>query len=564
MPISIPIYERKENIVPGASNVLMPTETPADIRATQNLAATGMNVGNQITQAAQNMQERKNSDALIRLKLQHLSQIRDMNIKFTDTLSKGGDPYGADQEWDFAVGKLTEETMKNVDPAISAKADLEIAEINSQYKNHAALVQSEAQQKYDQQSKEQVVMEYGKEAAVYVDSPELVDSAINSAIVDLTKFYPNKQLPKTVETKAVAHMASTAFQAAIATENIESAKYILAKYGPEFKATSIFDELHNRLEGAEKDVNENSAYNEALVIGAKGGYTDYSKAGAWLFSAEAREKYKLTPTQVSAINRSLGDAQQAEQGTIMNGLYAKAAAGQTNGAIRDISAYMKNPRGMDAQQFLSLKMSLEAGERAKVSAARQDNLMDEQYKATISTNIALGIYKDQNEVRNAVLSAGLRKPAGYMETAVKQFGEYEKQSGQVNNFKEGEEYIDLKIRQSIKASPSSGPKLLTKKVEVLNEVHERLKREKIPITDPRAAKYMKEAWDEHTKTWINQAWDKINPWGKPSTAQEPVVSNVPLPGKVIVKTATDPTNGDIVILYTDGTKSIKPNPRRKR
>jgi hypothetical protein len=559
MPIPIPIYERKENISPGASNVLMPIETPADIRATQNLAATGMNVGNQITQAAQSMQERKNNDALIRLKLQHLSQIRDMNIKFTNTLSKGGDPYGADQEWDFAVGKLTEETMKNIDPAISAKAELEIAEINSQYKNHAALVQSEAQQKYDQQSKEQLVMEYGKEAAVYVDSPALVDDAINKAVIDLTKFYPNKQLPEIVKTKAIAHMASTAFQAAIATENVESAKYILAKYGPEFKATGIFDELHSRLEGAEKDVNENSAYNEALAIGsAKGGYVDYSKAGAWLFSAEAREKYKLTPTQVSAINKSLGDAQQAEQGTIMNGLYAKAAAGQINATIRDISSLMKNPRGMDAQQFLSLKMSLEAGERAKISAARQDNLMDEQYKATISTNIALGIYKDQNEVRNAVLSAGLRKPAGYMETAVKQFGEYEKQYGSVNNFKEGEEYINARIAQAPKSIKSE---YAAKKIEIMNEVNERLKREKIPITDPRAAKYMKEAWDEHTKTWFNKAIGAINPWSKPSTAKEPVVESST--GKQIVKTGTN-LNGDIVIMYSDGTTSIKPNPRRKR
>lgn len=558
MPIPIPIYERKEQIIPGASNVLMPTETPADIRAMQNLGAVGMNVGNQITKAAQNMQERKNADDLIRLKIKHLSQIREMSIKFQEAMSKGGDPYGADQEWDFAVGKLTEETMKDINPSIASKADLEIQEINSQYKNHTALIQAEAQIKYDQQSKEQLVMEYGKEAAVYVDSPALVDDAINKAVVDLTKFYPNKQLPEIVKTKAIAHMASTAFQAAIATENIESAKYILAKYGPEFKATGIFDELHNRLEGAEKDVNENAAYNEALVVGTKNGYTDYSKAGAWLFSAEAREKYKLTPTQVSAINRSLGDAQAAEQGTIMNNLYAKAASGKVNSTIRDISALMKNPRGMDAQQFLSLKMSLEAGERAKVSAARQDNLMDEQYKATISTNISLGIYKDENEVRNAVLSAGLRKPAGYMETAVGQFRDFQKQYGAVNNFKEGEEYIDTKIRQAPKAMRGE---YATKKTEILNEVNKRLIAEKIPITDPRAQKYLKEAWDEHTKTWMGKMWDSVNPFGKPSTAKESVVE--PSIGKQIVKTGTN-ANGDIVIMYSDGTISIKPNPRRKR
>jgi hypothetical protein len=355
-------------------------------------------------------------------------------------------------------------------------------------------------------------------------------------------------------------MASNAFQAAIATENVESAKYILAKYGPEFKATGIFDELHSRLEGAEKDVNENAAYNEALVVGAKNGYTDYSKAGAWLFSAEAREKYKLTPTQVSAINRSLGDAQAAEQGTIMNNLYAKAASGKVNSTIRDISALMKNPRGMDAQQFLSLKMSLEAGERAKISAARQDNLLDEQYKATISTNISLGIYKDENEIRNAVLSAGLRKPAGYMETAVSQFRDYQKQYGAVNNFKEGEEYIDMQIRQAPK---SARTELATKKTEILNEVNKRLITEKIPITDPRAQKYLKEAWDEHTKTWMSKMWNSVNPFGKPSTAKEPVVVNAPLQGKQIAKTRTEP-NGDILILYTDGTTSIKPNPRRKR
>jgi hypothetical protein len=561
MPIPIPIYERKEQIIPGASSALMPTETPADIRAMQNLGATGMNVGNQITAAAQNMQERKNADDLIRLKIKHLSQIREMSIKFQEAMSKGGDPYGADQEWDFAVGKLTEESLKDINPSIANKADLEIQEINSQYKNHTALIQAEAQIKYDQQSKEQLIMEYGKEAAVYADSPALVDQAIEKGISDLKVFYPNKAIPEIIKTKSVAHMASNAFQAAIATENVESAKYILAKYGPEFKATGIFDELHSRLEGAEKDMNLNSSFNEALAMGTVNGYVDYSKASAWLFSAEAREKYKLTPAMVSANIRSLGDKQVAEQGTIMNGLYAQAST--PNGAsktIRDISQLMKNPRGMDAQQFLSLKMSLEAGERAKISAARQDNLMDEQYKATISTNISLGIYKDENEIRNAVLSAGLRKPAGYMETAVGQFRDFQKQYGAVNNFKEGEEYIDTKIRQAPKAMRGD---YATKKTEIMNEVNKRLIAEKIPITDPRAQKYLKEAWDEHTKTWMGKIWNSVNPFGKPSTAKEPVSINAPLQGKQIAKTRTEP-NGDILILYTDGTTSIKPNPRRKR
>jgi hypothetical protein len=242
----------------------------------------------------------------------------------------------------------------------------------------------------------------------------------------------------------------------------------------------------------------------------------------------------------------------------MNNLYAKAASGKIGSTIQDISQLMKNPRGMDAQQFLALKISLEAGERAKQSAAKQDNLMDEQYKATISTNIALGIYKDQNEVRNAVLGAGLRKPAGYMETAVKQFVEYEKEYGQVNNLKEGEEYINARIQEAPKEARA---KYAEKKIEIMNEVNERLKREKIPRTDPRAAKYMKEAWDEYTKTWMSKILNMVNPWSKPSTVQEPVIE--PSTGKQIVKTGTN-ANGDIVIMYSDGTTSIKPNPRRKR
>jgi len=561
MPIPIPIYERKENIIPGAAGALMPTNTPEDIRATQNLAATGMNVGNQITQAAQNMQERKNADDLIRLKLKHLSQIREMSIKHQEALSKGGSPYGSDQEWDFAVNKLTEETMKDVDPAIAGKADLEVQEINSQYKNHTALVQAEAQIKYDQQSKEQLIMEYGKEAAVYADSPALVDQAIEKGISDLKVFYPNRAIPEIIKTKSVAHMASNAFQAAIATENIESAKYILAKYGPEFKATGIFDELHSRLEGAEKDVNENAAYNEALTMGTKNGYVDYSKAGAWLFSAEAREKYKLTPTQVSAINRSLGDAQAAEQGTIMNGLYAKAASGKVGATIRDISQLMKNgSHGMDAQVFLSLKMSLEAGERAKISAARQDNLMDEQYKATISTNIALGIYKDENEIRNAVLSAGLRKPAGYMETAVNQFKEYQKQYGGINNFKEGQQGIEAMIRTFPK---DIQPELEKKKNELLNTVNKTMIDQKIPISDPRASKLLMDGWADivNNRTIQQRVKNALNPFYSKNDPFKNLEKNSG--GKRIVKTGTN-ANGDIVVMYSDGTTEIKPNPRRKR
>jgi len=155
-------------------------------------------------------------------------------------------------------------------------------------------------------------------------------------------------------------------------------------------------------------------------------------------------------------------------------------------------------------------------------------------KATISTNISLGIYKDENEIRNAVLSAGLRKPAGYMETAVNQFRDYQKQYGAVNNFKEGEDYIDAQIRQVPKASRAE---YAEKKTQVLNEVNKRLIAEKIPITDPRAQKYIKEAWDEHTRTWFDRVKSAINPWGKPSTAKEPVAINSG--GKQIVKTGTN-------------------------
>jgi hypothetical protein len=558
MGIPIPIYERKENIIPGSANVLMPTDTPEDVRAMQNLGATGQNVGNQIMQAAQNMQERKNADDLMRLKIKHLGQIREMSIKHQEALSKGGDPYGADQEWDFAVNKLTEESLKDINPDIAGKADLEIQEINSQYKSHTAMVQSEAQIKYDNSTKSMIVTSAIEEGATFGDSGILVEKTYNKMLQDLSIYYPNREIPKEVRNKATVAYASGVIQATIASDQVEYAKAYLERWSGELKGAGVYDELKNKLKGAEEDVNQNAAYNEALVMGNSKGYVDYSKAGAWLFSQEAREKYKLTPTQVSAINRSLADAQQAEQGTIMNNLYAKAASGQTNGAIRDISSLMKNPRGMDAQQFLSLKMSLEAGERAKVSAARQDNLMDEQYKATISTNIALGIYKDENEIRNAVLSAGLRKPAGYMETAVGQFRDYEKQYGQVNNFKEGEEYINTKIAAAPK--PMRG-EYAAKKVEIMNAVNQRLRNEKIPITDPRAQQYMKDAWDEYTKTWFDRVKDKVNPWSKPSTAREPVA--VPVGGKKIVKTGTN-ANGDIVILYSDNTTSIKPNPRRKR
>ena len=183
--------------------------------------------------------------------------------------------------------------------------------------------------------------------------------------------------------------------------------------------------------------------------------------------------------------------------------------------------------------------------------------MDEQYKATISTNISLGIYKDENEIRNAVLSAGLRKPAGYMETAVNQFRDYEKQYGAVNNFKEGEEYINTKISAAPK---SMRGEYAAKKVEIMNSVNQRLKNEKIPISDPRAQQYMKDAWDEYTKTWFDKALGAINPWSKPSTAKE---ISTPASGKRIIKTGTN-SNGDIVILYSDGTTSTKPNPRRKQ
>jgi len=49
--------------------------------------------------------------------------------------------------------------------------------------------------------------------------------------------------------------------------------------------------------------------------------------------------------------------------------------------------------------------------------------------------------------------------------------------------------------------------------------------------------------------------------GKTIYGKEPVAINSG--GKQIVKTGTN-SNGDIVILYSDGTTSIKPNPRRKR
>ena len=264
MPI-IPIYERKENIIPGAANALMPTNTPEDVRAMQNLAATGMNVGNQITQAAQNMRERKNADDLMRLKIKHLAQIREMSIKQKTELAKGGNPYGADQEWDFAVSKLTEESLKDIDPDIADKADLEIQQINLQYKEHAAMAQAEAQIKYDNSTKSMIITSAIEEGATFGDSGILVEKTYNKMLQDLSVYYPNKEIPAEVKNKATVAYASGVIQATIASGQVEYAKAYLKRWSGELKGAQVYDELKSKLKKADSDELVNKTYSEIFT-----------------------------------------------------------------------------------------------------------------------------------------------------------------------------------------------------------------------------------------------------------------------------------------------------------
>jgi len=305
MPIPIPIYERKEKINPGAPNVLMPTDTPEDIRAMQNLAATGMNVGERITASAQMMEEREKAN-LLEAELNKANDAQlEMILKVKNVLDQPGvNPYGVFQEGAFALEKYNEDALKNADPRITEKLSIALGKLKNSNLTHVATWQAEAQQKYDASVRSDIVTNSIKRGATFGDSPITVQETYDDMIDRLNNTFIGREIPEIVKNKATVSYASGVIQATIASGQVEYAKAYLEKWAGELKGAQVYDDLSRQMKSVFKDQNNTQAYSD-LYEKFNG---DLNKMSIYLENPENMKKHGLDLEGASYIKRRISEA----------------------------------------------------------------------------------------------------------------------------------------------------------------------------------------------------------------------------------------------------------------
>jgi hypothetical protein len=304
MPI-IPIYERKENIIPGASNVLMPTETPADIRAMQNLGATGINVGEQITAAAERMEAREKAGLLeTELNKADADQL-EMILKAKEVYDKPGtNPYGVFKETGVALEKYNENALTNADPRITEALRIKLDNLKNINLKHVATWQSESQQRYDTDVRSNIVTNAIKRGSTFGDSPSTVEETYNDMLDRLKTNYLGKEVPEIVKNKATVAYASGVIQATIASGQVEYAKAYMERWAGELKGAQVYDELHRQMKSIAKDQNNTQAYSD-LYDKFNG---DLNRMSLYLEDPKHQKEYGLDLEGASYVKKRISEA----------------------------------------------------------------------------------------------------------------------------------------------------------------------------------------------------------------------------------------------------------------
>jgi hypothetical protein len=550
--MEIPLANRKVTIPGESGNVLTSMEAPADIVAAHNLANVGVDTSLAIVEANERVQERRGKVEAARKILEMERRMGERTVNARATLKAGGDDiHGVTDNFMEQVDNDINELKKDANPRILETLDLKFSEMKNNAVHSVSLHQMTAEYDYNEKTKEEIVLEFTKSASMNSDSPAKVMQARDEMQATLALTFPNGVVPEMIKTNADANLASLSIQAAIASEDVESAKHLLADFAGPLKSKGIYDELTARLKSAEVTNNENALYSEALLSGKRGNVTDWGVVKSYLFKPENREKYKMTPMQVAQISRVMDEQRQADQDGIYNNITAKAIQ-NPGAAMRDIEILMKNPRGYDAPVFRQLYESIKRGQQADVQ-------FNDQAKMVISTNIMAGVYKDKNELTNAIFAAGITKGNDtYLKTSMDLFDKQVASYGQQNNFKAGEEVIDAEIR---KLPAKNRAEAQRAKTEVMNAASAMMREKGVNVNDPQATKILTDMWDIRRKTLWQKGIEAINPWGKPS---EPFVPT-PTPGRPqskgaigrhVVKTKTYP-DGRIKRQWSDGTEDWK-------
>ena len=504
--MKIPEISRQVSIPGGSPNVYAPDDILGAVpSAMQGFGASMGRAATDIANTIEEMQTRKDNIEIGK-KYEEFRRITNDIEVAAKVKMQTDDPSGVYDEVSKDIEAKSQEFFKDINPRIAEQLGAKRDQVVNDTLHSVASSQALAQFKYNEETKLSIINEGAKAAAGHADSPTEVEVDINYTLDQLSFFYRDFVVPSDVVDGVKANSASTAIQAALATDSVDSAKQILANYAPELKLKRVFDELTARIKNAEATRNETDFYAEGIRIGEKAGgigRPDYSKMKEYYLNPENLKALNLSPAVGAQMSQIVDKLMEAKTDTMLNEFRARGMTKPTE-VIRAIEIIANKPMGLPMDKFMSLRNSLKAG-------LREDVLFNDAVKTQLMLDIQRG-WHTQDSLADAMYATGITKSKGGA-TAYTQLmqiqADAEKDRG-------GRNHLD----ESIKASESWARKFKgLAQEEALRKVNaaainteKRMKEKGIRNNDPQAATLFQEEMESIRKTFFGKVWDKISPF----------------------------------------------------
>ncbi len=322
--------------------------------------------------------------------------------------------------------------------------------------------------------------------------------------------------------------------------------------------------LLKALDGELRKVRQERAYQDitTMVTGADG-TVDARKAELIALNPETAKKYNLTLDDQKGVAAGFSILYQAQeskkkddQAKTMESIYHVAATD-----LRKAMAMARTlPEGTaDAKEVQSFLRAAESHQRSlSLMSAQEKEIrqrMEDQGKTGVLVGIATHSFKTEAEVRQAVLSLGIRDTAGFMEQATAKYRDEQKRYGEVNYLKMAQDDWTVASKRQGKVVKE----LHDKTAEITKTLHNFMQKNNIPVNDPRVYEEYQKIKKTLTSNVVSRAIDSVVQGWDTLWSGDKSTKAAPAPAARSTFTATNPKTGE-KIYYNEKEKKWLPAP----